>query len=249
MALDIMDELRRRLPGVALHDILTLTEQLNPELEKRVGVRLSEGLTDEQMAEFEQSLDSGEDDAARRWLEVNRPDYLQVTRGVTIELLDEVSERIISADPSAAVGRAQSDTVATPSQEHEGGERLLDWDALRSHLESSFECHLVGDRSATFVFPTATGRSQVLVMRHCNDIWAEVHTAVGRGLDHPALATALRTLSDFVGVGAVTRDDLLIARHGLAYAGLTTESALRTISAVAHAADRAEEASTGKDVF
>jgi hypothetical protein len=110
---------------------------------------------------------------------------------------------------------------------------------LCPHLESGFNCHFASDTSSTFVFPTAADRSQVLTVRDCNDIWAEVRAAVGKGLDHPALATALRTLSDFGGAGAVLHARSADRPHGLAYAGLTIESTLRTISAGAHAADRA----------
>ncbi|MCY1658242.1 DUF5663 domain-containing protein [Dietzia sp. SL131] len=252
MTLDIIDELRRRLPGVAVNDIATLAEQVHSELESRVGKRLADGLTDEQFREFDETLESGDEEAASRWLQVNRPDYLETTRSITNELLDEVSERIISTDPSAACDPAQTvstDTLSKPPVGRSEGERLRDWQQVRGFLESRFECHLASDRAATFFFPTSSGRSQVLTVRSCTADWAEVYTTVGKGLDQSALATALHTLSDFVGVGAVTHDDLLIARHGLAYAGLTIESTLKTIAAVAHAADRAEEAATGEELY
>lgn len=44
------------------------------ELELRVGVRLSEGLTDEQLAEFEAFVDRN-DEKVRAWITANSPDY------------------------------------------------------------------------------------------------------------------------------------------------------------------------------
>lgn len=251
MAIDLMDELRRRLPGIAPPDIASLTDHLHLELEKRVGERLSEGLTDEQLIEFDRTLESGDEDAPSRWSHANRPGYEEVTLTTTIELLNEVSARIISADPSAVGPTKSEPVVASPANPDDRceGERLRDWPQLRDFLESNFECRLVSETTAKFDLPTSAGQSHVLTVRHCNPIWAEVYTTVGKGLDQSALATALHTLSDFVGVGAVTHDDLLIARHGLAYAGLTIESTLKTIAAVAHAADRAEEAATGEDLY
>lgn len=45
------------------------------ELELRVGVRLSEGLSDEQLNEFESFVDRKEDQV-RTWIAANTPDYL-----------------------------------------------------------------------------------------------------------------------------------------------------------------------------
>lgn len=44
------------------------------ELELRVGVRLSEGLSDEQLGEFESFVDR-KDDKVRAWVSANTPDY------------------------------------------------------------------------------------------------------------------------------------------------------------------------------
>lgn len=44
------------------------------ELELRVGVRLSEGLSDEQLGEFESFVDR-KDDKVRAWINANTPDY------------------------------------------------------------------------------------------------------------------------------------------------------------------------------
>jgi hypothetical protein len=49
-------------------------EHIYSELELRVGVRLSEGLSDEQLAEFESFVDRN-DEKVRAWIAVNSPDY------------------------------------------------------------------------------------------------------------------------------------------------------------------------------
>lgn len=49
-------------------------EHVYSELELRVGVKLSEGLSDGQLAEFESFVDRDET-KVREWLATNRPDY------------------------------------------------------------------------------------------------------------------------------------------------------------------------------
>lgn len=49
-------------------------QHIYEELELRVGTKLSEGMTDTQMAEFEAFVDQNED-AVREWFEKNIPDY------------------------------------------------------------------------------------------------------------------------------------------------------------------------------
>lgn len=48
---------------------------LSPELEFRVGERLSAGLSTQQLEEFEQILDSGDSDGPGRWLMATVPNY------------------------------------------------------------------------------------------------------------------------------------------------------------------------------
>jgi len=116
VALNILDELRRRLPGAAPPDIFTLTRQCHQELETRVGESLSAGLTEAQLGEFDKTLDSGDEDVLSRWLRVTRPNFQKVTLRGTSELLDEVTARILSADPLPPWGRgSQSPSIPRPS--------------------------------------------------------------------------------------------------------------------------------------
>ncbi len=50
-------------------------EHIYSELELRVGVRLSEGLSDDQLKEFESFVDR-KDEQVRTWIATNTPDYI-----------------------------------------------------------------------------------------------------------------------------------------------------------------------------
>jgi hypothetical protein len=50
-------------------------EHIYSELEMRVGVRLSNGLSDEQLSEFESFVDRN-DEKVRAWVVANSPDYM-----------------------------------------------------------------------------------------------------------------------------------------------------------------------------
>jgi hypothetical protein len=67
-------------------------EHLYDELELRVGTRLSEGLSDDKLAEFEKLVDSNNEQGALRWLETNRPDYKQVVA----EELEKLKQELIA---------------------------------------------------------------------------------------------------------------------------------------------------------
>lgn len=70
-------------------------EHIYSELELRVGTRLSEGLSDEQLAQFESFVDRN-DDKVREWIGANAPDYQndpayqQLRAGVPQGTTDEV---------------------------------------------------------------------------------------------------------------------------------------------------------------
>ncbi len=80
-------------------------EHLYEELELRVGTRLSEGMSDEQLSEFERLIDSNDEAGALKWLETNRPDYKQVVAEELEKLRQEVTaskDKILSGlEPTA----------------------------------------------------------------------------------------------------------------------------------------------------
>lgn len=246
---DVIEHLRQRLPGLADSDLLDLAQKVSAELEERVGEILSTGLTDAQLEEFEVITDSGDDEGAVRWLQANRPNFQQVATQTLLSLIDEVvaavSETIQkeegSAPPAEKNGRLNdvSDT----------GSSIRNWDELLDVLHSIFSCRLNREKTLSLIFDLPEDRSQLVLVSHVNDHWAEVHSAVGNALGPDQLATALTSLGSYIGVGGVLRDELLIARHGLPYRGLTVEAVERTVGLVAVAADTAEKDATGENIY
>ena len=62
-------------------------DYVQEELEVRIGERISRGLTEEQLAEFDTINDQAE---ATRWLEKNRPDYREIVMRTIIEMKEEI---------------------------------------------------------------------------------------------------------------------------------------------------------------
>ena len=57
------------------------------ELEVRIGERISKGLTEEQLNEFDSITDQAE---ATKWLEQNRPDYREIVTRTITEMKEEI---------------------------------------------------------------------------------------------------------------------------------------------------------------
>ena len=60
---------------------------IQEEVEVRIGERISRGLTNMQLAEFDAITDPVE---AARWLEKNRPDYREIVTRTIEEMKDEI---------------------------------------------------------------------------------------------------------------------------------------------------------------
>ena len=67
-----------------------LLRHLASTLQERVGTRIAAGLTDQQLAEFERFIDAGNQEEALAWLQVNAPDFQDVTRAAMEELKAEL---------------------------------------------------------------------------------------------------------------------------------------------------------------
>ena len=77
-----------------------LLAQIVETLEMRVGTVLANGLTEAQLAEFEQFMNSNDQEGALKWLETNAPNYKDVVKGELVKLKDEISssaEHILAA--------------------------------------------------------------------------------------------------------------------------------------------------------
>ncbi len=62
-------------------------DYIQEELEVRIGERISRGLTEVQLNEFDLITDSA---AARKWLEQNRPDYREIVTRTIDEMKAEI---------------------------------------------------------------------------------------------------------------------------------------------------------------
>ncbi|MBQ3353443.1 hypothetical protein IJG89_03875 [Candidatus Saccharibacteria bacterium] len=71
-------------------------DYVQEELEVRIGERISKGLTETQLNEFDMITDLGE---AAKWLEKNRPDYREIVNRTIEEMKAE-----IRANRNALVG-------------------------------------------------------------------------------------------------------------------------------------------------
>ena len=62
-------------------------DYVKEELEVRIGERISKGLTETQLNEFDMITDPEE---AAKWLEKNRPDYREIVTRTIEEMKDEI---------------------------------------------------------------------------------------------------------------------------------------------------------------
>lgn len=62
-------------------------DYIQEELEVRIGERISKGLTEAQLAEFDALTDQAE---IGRWLQENRPDYREIVTRTIAEMKEEI---------------------------------------------------------------------------------------------------------------------------------------------------------------
>ena len=72
------------MPEEQKRDFLAYVQE---ELEVRIGERISRGLTQVQLNEFDAITDPTE---AAKWLEVNRPDYREIVSRTIAEMKEEI---------------------------------------------------------------------------------------------------------------------------------------------------------------
>ena len=72
------------MPEAEKQDFLSYVQE---QLEIRIGERISKGLTEVQLNEFDQITDQV---AAAKWLEINRPDYREIVARTITEMKDEI---------------------------------------------------------------------------------------------------------------------------------------------------------------
>lgn len=81
-------------------------------LEMRVGMRLAEQMTNEQLDEFESFIDRNDEAGALKWLETNFPNYKQVVA----EELDKLKAEIKQAAPQIVAASQQQNQAPAPDQ-------------------------------------------------------------------------------------------------------------------------------------
>ena len=62
-------------------------DYIQEELEIRIGEKISKGLTEAQLNEFDKITDQAE---AAKWLEMNRPDYREIVARTVEEMKNEI---------------------------------------------------------------------------------------------------------------------------------------------------------------
>jgi hypothetical protein len=80
-------------------DLASLAERVREELELRVGERLSAGLTDAQMNEFERLTDDPDtpESAFAEWFRTHRPNYRETVKQTLEELIQETACKVTAA--------------------------------------------------------------------------------------------------------------------------------------------------------
>jgi len=85
-------------------------------LEMRVGMKLAEQMSDAQLSEFEQFIDSNDEAGALRWLEANFPNYKDVVAAEFERLKQEIAQ---VAPQIAATAQAQAQAQAQAGQQQQ----------------------------------------------------------------------------------------------------------------------------------
>jgi len=81
-------------------------------LEMRVGMRLAEQMTNEQLDEFERFIDANDEAGALKWLETNFPNY----KDVVADELEKLKTEIKAAAPQIVAASQQAQAAMPPQQ-------------------------------------------------------------------------------------------------------------------------------------
>jgi Protein of unknown function (DUF5663) len=88
-------------------------------LEMRVGIRLADQMSNEQLDEFERYFEAKDDAGAFKWLETNFPNYKDIVQEEFDKLKAEIAQsapQILSASASAPQVPAPADPLNVPQQ-------------------------------------------------------------------------------------------------------------------------------------
>src|ERR1700712_1515654 len=96
----------------------SLLKHIYETLEMRVGMRLADQMTNEQLDEFEQYFEAKDDAGAFKWLETNFPNYKDIVQEEFDKLKTEVAQtapQIMAASQAQAAAVPAASTVAPPA--------------------------------------------------------------------------------------------------------------------------------------
>ncbi len=96
------------LGGLAPEDKNNMLKHIYDTLEMRVGMKLAEQMTNEQLDEFEGFIDRSDEGGALKWLESNFPNYKQVVADELEQLKQEVKQtapQILAASQASNPGQ------------------------------------------------------------------------------------------------------------------------------------------------
>ena len=116
---NLLDELG--LGGLPADQKQTMLQHIYDTLELRVGTRLANQMTDQQLDEFERFIDTGGDAnqaQALQWLETNLPNYKEVVNQVFEELKAEIKQmapQIMTASTPAGQQTAVTQSTQQPA--------------------------------------------------------------------------------------------------------------------------------------
>jgi hypothetical protein len=80
------------LAALSAEDKKEMLAQIYHTLEERVGMRLAQNMTDQQLQEFEQLMDANDEAGAFKWLQTNVPNYKEVVADELEKLKAEVKQ-------------------------------------------------------------------------------------------------------------------------------------------------------------
>ena len=96
------------LGGLPVDDKRAMLNHIYETLEMRVGMKLAEQMTNEQLDEFEGFIDRNDEAGALQWLETNFPNYKQVVA----DELEKLKAEIKAAAPQILAASAQQPPAA-----------------------------------------------------------------------------------------------------------------------------------------
>ncbi len=108
------------LAGLPASEKNSFLKHIYETLEMRVGIRLADQMTNQQLDEFEKYFEAKDDAGAFKWLETNFPNYKEIVQQEFDKLKGEVAQsapQILSAsqDKAAAQGQAQTQPSPVPA--------------------------------------------------------------------------------------------------------------------------------------